>query len=654
QPMSPPALDRTAKICLAKDPDERFQSAHDVKLQLEWIRDAGSQAGVPAPVVAHRKTRERIAWAAAALLLVVAGIFAAGFFLRMPQQLSFEAYVLPPNQSNFTLGEDDAAGPVVLSKDGKHIAFVAADAQGKTHLFVRALDDKDAQMISGTEGAEYPFWSPDGESLGFFSNGKLRRVPANGGPVLDICDVVRPRGGTWGTDDTILIAPDITAGLSRVHAGPGSVPVEVTKLSPEHTTNRWPVLLPDGKHFIYLAISHSDPYASAQNGIYFASLDGKENRFVVAAESNAVYAHGQLLRVQNGSLLATAFDPSTGRTSGETAALAADVGFNVSTWRAAFDASDNGVLVYQPAMGAGSSKLIIFNRDGKPEQTISETGRAIDVRLSPDGHRVAVYEGGGAEGFSAWNLDLDKNTRMRLTFGLITQGMAWSADGRALYYASFIPNSATDSKGSYRIVRKAVDGTGKEETLLESEDRINLSDVSPDGQNFLFEKVYKALPATTTWITSLSPGAKARPLIEEPIGTYCGGFSPDGKWVLYDSSETGRYELYAMSLSRGGRQQLTSTGALFWRWRGDGKAIDYTRDDGTVFELPVSETASQLVAGAPHMLFKMGAPVTTSFFGRSWDATKDGQHFIVVTSGEQANGATAVLVTNWPALLKKQ
>ncbi|MGH6869668.1 MAG: TolB family protein [Methylocella sp.] len=166
---------------------------------------------------------------------------------------------------------------------------------------MRALDDKDARMIAGTESATYPFWSPDGDSLGFFSNGKLRRVSVSGGPVLDICDVTRPRGGDWGANDTILFAPDITTGIFRVHASSGSVPVQVTSVSPEQTTNRWPVLMPDGKHFIYLASNHADPFASARNGIYFASLDGKENRFVVTAQSNAVFAHGQLLREQDGS-----------------------------------------------------------------------------------------------------------------------------------------------------------------------------------------------------------------------------------------------------------------------------------------------------------------------------------------------------------------
>lgn len=641
--------------CLRKNPRQRLQSIGDARIALEEFiahpHPSASQEAKPPQPPAWRRA---LPWAVAALLALVAGLFAAGYYLRSPAPLSLQAYILPPSQTSFTLGSDDAAGPLVVSPDGKQIAFVAADAAGKTNIFVRALDDRTARMIAGTEAAVYPFWSPDGESLGFFSNGKLRRVSTHGGPVLDICDVIRPRGGNWGANDTILFAPDITAGIFRVHASPGSIPVQVTTVSSQQTTNRWPVLLPDGKHFIYLASNHADPFGNARNGIYFASLDGKENRFLVAAQSNAVFAHGQLLRAQDGSLLATAFDPDTGRMSGDTAALAADIGFNISTWRAAFDASDNGVLVYQPALGAGNSQLLLFDRGGKQEQSIDDVGHAmLDVRLSPDGHRAAVYEAGGAQGFSTWIQDLDNNTRMRLTFGLTTEGMAWSPDGRALYYAAFAPHPASNTKGTYRIVRKAADGTGQEQAVLESPDRMNMSDVSPDGRTLLFEKAYKSLGATT-WVAPLAPGAQPRPLLEEPIGTYSAGFSPDGKWVLFVSAESGRYELYSLSLNQGGRQQLTSTGALFWRWRADGQTIDYATGDGSVYELPVHETAGQLASGIPRLLFKMGALVTSSFFGRAWDATRDRQRFILATSGGQTNNSTALLITHWPSLLKKQ
>ncbi len=654
QPMSPPALDRVVKTCLAKEPDERFQSMHDVKLQVEWIRDAGSQAGVAAPVAVHRKNRERIAWAAAALLLIIAVIFAAGYFLRAPGQgPSVSAEILPPEKTTFTLMNDDAAGPVVFSKDGKQIAFVAEDASGDTNLYVRSLADKDARMIPNTEGAEYPFWSPDGESLGFYSSGKLRRVAVNGGPPVEICDAQRMRGGTWLPDDTILFTPDITAGIFRVSASPGSTPVEITKTSSAQDTNRWPYILPDGKHFLYLASSHSNPQASAQNGIYFASLDGKENRFVMPAQSNVVYARGELLFVQDGTLLARPFDPSTGKAGGEPVALAQNVSFNVSSWRAAFDASSNGALIYQPTNGLGGVKLLVMDRDGKVEQTINETDPLSNVRFSPDGRKLAIQSRGGAQGYNIWILNLEKGTRLRLTFGYTTEGFCWSGDGNSVYYVHVAYSPDKGSAPIYELHRVNVDGSGRDQMLFESKGRFYMSSVSPDASKLLLVEPFGSLPLTTG-IMDVGPGATPKPLLKEPVGAFRAGFSPDGRWALYISAETGRFELYAVPPSGGDGQQLTSTGALYWSWRADGKVIEYSTAEGSIYELPISETTGSLSAGAPRLLFDTHIPSTDQYTRQLWDATSDGQRFVVVASGDNSNGSVAELMTNWPALVKKQ
>jgi eukaryotic-like serine/threonine-protein kinase len=653
QPMSPPALDRVVKVCLAKDPDERFQSMHDVKLQLEWIRDGGSQAGVAAPVVAHRKNRERVAWAVAAALAIIAALLAYGFIARAPQPVSVSAEILPPEKTTFTLMNDDAAGPLVLSKDGKELAFVAEGTNGDRSLYVRSPADKDARMIPDTDGAEYPFWSPDGESLGFYSNGKLRRVAVNGGPPVEICDAERMRGGTWLPDDTILFTPDITAGIFRVSASPGSTPVEITRTSSAQDTNRWPYILPDGKHFLYLASSHSNPQASAQNGIYFASLDGKENRFVMPAQSNVVYAHGELLFVQDGTLLARSFDPSTGKIGGEPVALAQNVSFNVSSWRAAFDASSNGALIYQPTNGLGGVKLLVMDRDGKVEQTINETDPLSNVRFSSDGRKLAIQSRGGAQGYNIWILNLEKGTRMRLTFGYTTEGFCWSGDGKSLYYVHVAYSPGKGSAPTYEIHRQNVDGSGRDQMLFESKDRFYVSSVSRDDSKLLLVEPFGSLPLTTG-IMDVGPNAEPKPLLKEPVAAFRAGFSPDSKWVLYISAETRRYELYAVSTGGGDGQQLTSTGALYWSWRADGKAIDYSTAEGSIYEMPVTETPKTLTVGAPRLLFDAHVPSTDQYTRQLWDATSDGQRFVVVASSENSNGALAELITNWPVLVKKQ
>jgi serine/threonine protein kinase len=640
---TPPAIRNLLQRCLKKDAKQRLQAIGDARIAMD---EAGS--GVPqdsSPPIPAAVPAPSMRWwmvAAAALIALAAAGGALLLWLRFPQPIALDAYILPPEKTSFTLTSDDAAGPVVLSKDGRQIAFAAADDKGVNHIYVRDLDDKEARLVPGTEGANYPFWSADGKSLGFSSEGKIRRVGVSGGPVLDICNAVRPRGGTWGADGTILFAPDATSSIFRVSASSGSTPVQVTTLDAAHTTNRWPVLLPDGKHFIYFATNHSDPRASTSNGIYFASVDGKENRFVTPAESNAAFAGGHLLWVLNGDLLARAFNPSTGRTGGEPMAVAQGVGVNFSTWRAAFDASDNGVLVYQPGLTTGNTTLQILNRDGKPEGTLSEPSRVQDFRISPDGHKAAVLIGDALP--NVWILDFDKGTRVRFTFEATADGMAWSGDGRQLYYVF---------RGKpYRIFREEVGGSGKKELVLESANSLHISDVSADGKYLLFAQAYKNL-SLTTWVMPLAGGGQARPLVEEPLATYSARFSPDDKWVLYHTTETGHYDLYATSLEHGGKLQLTSNGGERSRWSGDGKAIYYTTMDGSVFEMPVTETEDSLQPGSTQLLFKGSTLGATSFFGVSWDVTRDGQRFLVNTAGQQTDGTVADIVLNWQARLKK-
>jgi Tol biopolymer transport system component len=639
---TPPAIRNLLERCLKKDAKQRLQAIGDARIAIDEAISGAPQDSFPIIPAARPVPATRWGMLAAAALLAFAAAGGVLLWLRLPQPIALSAYILPPEKTSFTLMADDGSGPVVLSKDGRQIAFVAGDDKGNARIYVRDLDNNEARPVAGTEGGEYPFWSPDAKSLGFFSGGKLRRVSVNGGPLLDVCNAVRPRGGTWGADGTILFAPDATTSIFRVSASPGSTPVQVTTLDAAHTTNRWPVLLPDGKHFFYFATNHSDPRASESNGIYFASLDGKENRFVVPAETNAVFAGGRLLWVQKGVLLAQIFDPGTGRTSGEAMAVAQGVGVNFSTWRAAFDASDNGVLVYQPGSVTGNTTLQVLKRDGKPEYTLNEGSLVPDLRISPDGHKVAVLTGDALP--NIWILDLDKGTRARFTFEANADGMAWSGDSRQLYYVS---------RGKpYRIFRQEVGGSGKKELVLESANALHVSDVSADGRYLLFAQSYGNL-ALTTWLMPLTSEGKARPLVEEPLATYSARFSPDNKWVLYHTTETGHYDLYATSLAQGGKLQLTSNGAERSRWGGDGKAIYYETRDGSVFEMPVIETGDSLQPGALRLLFKASTIGATGFFGTAWDVTRDGQHFLVKTSGQQTDETAAVIALDWTARLKK-
>jgi serine/threonine protein kinase len=290
QPTTPPALGFVVKTCLAKEPEDRFQSAHDLKLQLRWIEDSPSEGGGPTLRRVRSRTWQIVGITVlASFLLAAAGLAAYTRWLVRPPPV--QAYIPPPEKTSFNLNYDDSAGPAVVSSDGSHFAFVASDVQGRRQVWVRALSEPSARPLAGTDGATYPFWSPDGKLLGFFADGKLKRIAAVGGPALEICAATRPRGGSWSPDgNTVLFAPDTTAPIFRVLPRPSSTPVAVTRIDiAYHTTHRWPYFLPDGNHFLYLASNHANPGPNERNGIYWASMDGKENRFLIPADSNAVY-----------------------------------------------------------------------------------------------------------------------------------------------------------------------------------------------------------------------------------------------------------------------------------------------------------------------------------------------------------------------------
>jgi eukaryotic-like serine/threonine-protein kinase len=365
QPMSPPALDRVVKICLSKDPDDRFQTAHDLKLQLEWIRDAGSQAGVPAPVVAHRKHRERIAWGSAALLAILAIVLIIGYIARAPIPApAIVSEISPPANTKFVLN-GTTAGPPVLSPDGQQLAFTAVGSDGHQRLWVRPLNVATSHPLQGTDGAVYPFWSPDSRHLGYFAGGKLNRIDASGGPSFAICDANLPRGGSWAQDDTILFTPTVSDPIFRIPAS-GGTPQPVTKLSGSANgrSHRWPQFLPDGKHFLFF-LQTPDP---ASQAIYAASISGGEPTLLVRNSSAAIYAPpGYLLFVRQGTLMAQRFDVSKLQLTGDALPLAEHVAVNTVINQAIFTVSQDGILTYQAGGETGEVvRPTWFDRSGKP------------------------------------------------------------------------------------------------------------------------------------------------------------------------------------------------------------------------------------------------------------------------------------------------
>ncbi|HEX9149573.1 MAG TPA: protein kinase, partial [Thermoanaerobaculia bacterium] len=378
QPMTPPALDRIVRTCLAKDPDDRFQTAHDVRLQLQWIVEGGSGVGLPAIVASRRKSREKLAWAlvpVAALAAVAATVLVIRLLSEPPRIV--RSSLLPPEKSSFAF----EFGPMALSPDGSRVAFVATSS-GINRLWVRPLSGASAQPLAGTEGASNPFWSPDSRFLGFFANRKLNKIEASGGPPQSLADAPLGRGGSWNREGVILFVPNSRSVVHRVSASGGPVST-VTRLDAgaSEVSHRWPVFLPDGRQFLYLVQRGGG--ADEQNAIYAASLDGSERKHLFDANSNVVYAPpGYLLFHRERTLLARPFDPRSLRFTEEAFPVAEDVLYFATFAQAAFAASDQGLLAYQTGVSGGETQLTWLDRAGKPTGTVGAPGRLTTPRMS--------------------------------------------------------------------------------------------------------------------------------------------------------------------------------------------------------------------------------------------------------------------------------
>jgi len=528
----------------------------------------------------------------------------------------------------------------VLSQDGKNLAFVAAETGGASRIYVWPLSLLEAHPLAGTDNAWAPFWSPDGRRLGFFADGKLRIIDIQGGTPVSLADAPNGRGGSWSPDGTIVFAPDFLSSLYRVPAS-GGAPVAVTRLDePKHDSQRWPWFLPDGKHFLYLAINHKAP-RDENDGIYFASLDGKENIRLRAALTNPQYAAGFLLYVRDGELVGQALDPSTGKLQEEEQQVASGVTEDGSTWRAAFTVSANGLLAYSSGAHV-QTQLAWYDRAGKQLGTVGERFGSVStsfggrsLRLSPAGDRAAL----GIQGSTGdiWVMDVARGARTRLTSGPVGSAMpVWSPEGKWLAYFS-------NPKGVFAIARRPAAG-GPEETLLSAAGRILPQDWSADGKYLLYET---GASATHNEIWALPLVGDGKPFQVVPSGAYYSQnarFSPDMRWVAYNSDESGRVEVYIAPFHGGGKSPVSLSGGTNPIWRNDGKELFFISLSGMLMAVPIGTEGGQLKLGAPHALFRTGTV--------NYDVAPGGQKFLIPFSGDQGS-KPITLVTNWTAELKK-
>jgi len=629
-------LEHVIRTCLTRDPDERWQTARDLMLELKWI--AGGPAAGPAAVAAPAAGLPR-RWAAATALLALALAALAVLYFRRPQQnLDVVRFPVPaPEKSGFS-----PFGSVAVSPDGRRLAFSATTPDGKLLLFVRSLDSL-TQPLPGTEGANSPFWSPDSRFVGFsvFTEGKLKKVEVTGGPPQTLCDAAQALGGTWNREGVIVFG-HLNAPLHRVAAAGGpATPVTELDASRKETSHVLPHFLPDGRHFLYVARTNQQGGAD----IYVAALDSKERKRLLGADSNAVYAGGHLLFLRERTLLAQAFDAGRRELTGDPVPVAEQVG--VSFGRGNFSASETGVLAYGGGSG-GNRHLAWFDRTGKPLAVAGPPAGYNDLNLSPDQTRVAAAVLDRQGGFSdVWLLDLARGTSSRFTFDPAGDSLpVWAPDGSRIAFT-------TSRDGPANIYQKVSSGAGNDEPLLKSDAGKSLHDWSRDGRFLVYSQVD---PKTKRdlWVLPLFGDRKPMPYLRAEFDESHAQFSPDGRWMAYVSNETGASQVYVQPFpASGGKWQISTAGGSQPRWRRDGKELFYLSLDAKLMAVPIQAGAT-LQPGIPNPLFQSSIAGAVSLaFSHRWAAAADGQRFLFINAAEEATSTPLTVVLNWTATLRR-
>jgi Tol biopolymer transport system component len=654
QPMTPPALDRVVKTCLAKDPEDRWQSAGDVGKELKWIAE-GSAGGIGAPVavVSARLRRERLGWLAAAAASAAALILAVLLLRAHPAApRTVRSSMLPPEKSLFYY-ED---GPMALSPDGTKLAFIATNPEGKNMLWIRPLNGMSAQPLAGTERAAYPFWSPDGRFIGFFATGKLKKIDASGGPPQTLCDAQLARGGSWSSRGVILFSPSPREPLSRVSAAGGTAtPVTVLDNSRREFSHRFPHFLPDGRHYIFLAQAIQSLDAKESDVLFAGDLESKERRPLVRVRSNAAYvptsggsARGYLVFAQDRTVFAQPFDTKSLSLSGEPVPIAEGVTFYSNFGAAMFTTSENGVFVYQSGGAGGNSELVWFDRSGSRLSALGTPADYQRPRISHDGRRVAVdIVDPATSRADVWIFDVARNVSTRLTFGPADNtSPAWSPDDDRVAFTS-------NRNGIGDLYEKSSAGTGEDHPdFVDATTFKTLSDWSRDGTLLLYHGISRL--TKTGWdLWTYSLIDKRPNLFLSTLATeWHPVFSPDGRWVAYTSDESGRYEVYVQPFpARGGKWQVSPEGGNQPIWAPDGKELFYMSPDNKLMEADVSGTPATFQAGSPRVLFETRLK---GLLGRRYDVSPDGKRFLINSMIGEVKGNPMTLVENWAAELEKK
>jgi len=636
-PVKWPPLEGVIATCMKTDPEERWQSARD-------IREAMT---LPAAVVA----KQRPLWPlipVSAVAAVFAVLAAAAWWFHSPAvaERSYRLSILSPEGTNFDFSA--ASGTQALSPHGRTLAFVG-ETKGATGIWLRSLDGTTARRVDGTDQAYGVSWSPDGRYLAFPIPGKLRRIEIATGAARDLCLATDVRGITWNQQGVIVFAKTFS-GLSRVSADGGEpAPVTVLDASRVEDTHYWPQFLPDGRHLLYTNRSGKGELF----GTYVASLDSKpeaQGRLqVVRTVSNAWYVTGDpggrgfVLFARDRTLFAQRFDAANLKLEGDAFTVADDIGRQLPRMFSGFAVSPNGVLAYWSG-DANLGQLTLVSRDGAVGRSIGEPGPDSDFSLSHDEKQVALSRFEGSTGTAdVWLMDVVRGVPSRFTSdpGMDLSGV-WSLDDTEITFGS-------GRKGPNNLYRKKLAG-GPEELMVRSDHTQWPGGWTSDGKFFIYTD--RAPGANQYDIFGLpAGGGEPVPLANTQFDEKGPATSPSNRWLAFVSNDSGSYELYVQAFPHGARQRISTGGAFSPQWRGDGKELYYSSPDNTLMAVEVHGDGAEFTAGTPKALFPLKASPVYSL-GKFWQPMRDGQRFLVMRPAEPSQGRPITIVTNWRAGLK--
>jgi eukaryotic-like serine/threonine-protein kinase len=631
QPLAPAALDRIVGSCLVKDPDERWQSARDLVRELTWVLD---ERDAPRVGPNGARSRRSVLGVTVSAALLSAVVTASVVWLLMRPAPAVEGPIVrfatsPPRK--IALGTTTGTAGIALSPDGRRLVFVASGNGATNALWVRSLDAVEPQLLAGTNGANYPFWSADSKSIAYFDTpaGKLRVVEASGGSPRTVCDLPASpaRGGTWSRDGVIVFGGP--TGIFKVSAN-GELPASLVAPQLPGETTGFPVFLPDGRHFFYSAAPGDE--------IRLGAVDSTESTLITKADSQPVFiaSAGLLLFVRQGTLLAQQFDVGQGRVLGQAAVIAEHLLPTYLRGEWSFTASDTGVLAYRAGSGGTRTQLLWVNRRGEPLGSVGPPGAYRNPILSPDGKRLAV-ETVAANGRTDISLiEIADGSVHRLTFDPANEFYpVWSPDGRQIMFAS----DRDGTNATTRLYQKPADGTGNEEPVQTS---IDVEPVAPYSWSRDGYVVLRRSGARSLGVLSLQGDRKPLPL--GPAGTYP-QVSPDGRWIAY---QAGGVFVESFPKSGGGKWEISNDG-LMVRWRGDQKELYYLSRDGRLMAVPVTN-GSAPTFGSAISLFEPSLLAFGPSVRQQYDVTHDGQRFLLNTPVEEPSESSITVVMNWQSL----